>query len=467
MKPTLTLILALALVSGCQTARDFPRTAEALKDVPTEGRELAPEQWTTDEGSTVLFMRTDELPMLDVRLTFAAGSTRDGDQPGLASLTSALLDDGSQGLSVDEIARGFENLGARYSTSSHRDMGVIELRTLSRAKWREPAVDLFLDTIAAPTFPEEALERARTRRLQTLRRHQQVPGPQVSKAYYRTLYGDHPYGHPASGTMDSIRAIERADLQEFWETYYTSGNAVIALVGDIKQEEAQELATRISEQLPEGGPAPELEQAKTLSEPKREHIDFDSQQTHLKLGNQLIHRGHPDYVPLYVGNHILGGGGFSSILMEEVRQERGYVYGISSGLHPMAAGGPFSVSLQTRNRQAGEALGLTLSLIEDFVADGPSQEQLRKARDNIRGNFARSTASNSDIVGQLAAIGFYDLPLNYLDWFREQVNQTSVADVKQAFRKHLQPENMAIVSIGPEKPEPKMPDEGEDDEDAE
>ncbi len=459
MTRALTLILVLALLGGCQTAGDFPATAEALKDVPTQGRELTPKQWTTDQGSTVLFMRTEELPMLDVRLTFAAGSTRDGDRPGLASLTSALLDDGSEGLSVDDIARGFENLGARYSTSSHRDMGVIELRTLSQAKWREPAVELFLDTIGAPTFPEDALERARTQRLQALRRHQQVPGPQVNKAFYRTLYGDHPYGHPSGGTMDSIRAIERQHLQAFWNEYYTTGNAVIALVGDIKQEEAKQLAARISERLPEGGPAPELESAKPLTERKREHIDFPSQQTHLKLGNQLIQRGHPDYVPLYVGNHILGGGGFTSILMEEVRQERGYVYGISSGLHPMAAGGPLTVGLQTRNQQAGEALGLTLSLVKDFVAEGPTQEQLRKARDNIRGNFARSTASNSDIVGQLAAIGFYDLPLDYLEWFREQVNQTSVEDVKQAFQKHLKPENLAIVSIGPEKPEPRMPED--------
>jgi zinc protease len=467
MKPSLTLLLSLTLVAGCQTAGDFPTTAEALKDIPTEGRELTPKQWTTDEGSTVLFMRTEELPMLDVRLTFAAGSTRDGDQPGRASLTSALLDDGSEELSVDEIARGFENLGARYSTSSYRDMGVIELRTLSRAKWREPAVELFLDTIAAPTFPKDALERARTQRLQTLRRHQQVPGPQVNKAWYRTLYGDHPYGHPSSGTMASIRAIERADLQQFWSSYYTSGNAVIALVGDIDRNQAESLAARISDRLPAGEAAPELEQAEGLTQRKRKHIEFPSQQTHLLLGNQLIRRGHPDYVPLYVGNHILGGGGFTSILMDEVRQERGYVYGISSGLHVMAAGGPFKVSLQTRNKQAGEALGLTLSLVRDFVADGPTREQLRKARDNIRGNFARSTASNSDIVGQLAAIGFYDLPLDYLEWFRQEVNQTSVSDVKQAFRKHLEPENMAIVSIGPEKPEVKMPAEGEDEQDTE
>ncbi len=462
MTRLLALLLTLTLVTGCQTAGDFPTTGEALQDIPTEGRELTPKQWTTDEGSTVLFMRTQELPMLDVRLTFAAGSTRDGHQPGQASLTSALLDDGSEGLSVDDIARGFENLGARYSTSSYRDMGVIELRTLSRAKWRKPAVELFLDTIAAPTFPKDALERARTQRLQTLRRHQQVPGPQVSKAYYRTLYGDHPYGHPSSGTMDSIRAIERADLEAFWNRYYTSSNAVIALVGDIDRTQAEKLAARISERLPEGEAAPELEQAKTLTARKRKHIKFPSEQTHLMLGNQLIRRGHPDYVPLYVGNHILGGGGFTSILMDEVRQERGYVYNISSGLHPMAAGGPLTVNLKTRNKQAGEALGLTLSLVRDFVTEGPTREQLRKARNNIRGNFARSTASNSDIVGQLAAIGFYDLPLDYLDWFRKQVNQTSVKDVKQAFRKHLQPEHMAIVSIGPEKPEPQMPAENEE-----
>lgn len=457
---SLTLVLTLALLGGCQTG-DFPTTAEALKDEPAKGRELTPAQWTTDGGSTVLFMQTEALPMLDVRLTFAAGSTRDGDRPGLASLTSALLDDGSEGLSVDDIARGFENLGARYSTSSHRDMGVIELRTLSRDRWREPALELFLDTIAAPTFPKDALERARTRRLQTLRRHQQVPGPQVSKAWYRTLYGDHPYGHPSSGTMDSVQGIEREHLKEFWNSYYRSGNAVIALVGDIDRKQAEKLAERISEHLPAGEAAPELDQAQPLTERKREHIEFPSRQTHLMLGNQLIRRGHPDYVPLYVGNHILGGSGFSSILTEEIRQQRGYVYSVSSHLSPMAAGGPFRVTLKTRNERAGEALGLTLSLVKDFVADGPTEDQIRKARDNIRGQFARSTASNSDIVGQLAAIGFYDLPLDYLDWFREEVTNTSAEDVKQSFQKHLKPEDMAIVSIGPEEPEPEMPDDGE------
>lgn len=450
----LSVTLAALALAGCQLAGDFPRSAGALEGVTTDGRALTPERWTTEAGSQVLFMRTSALPMLDVRMTFAAGSTRDGDLPGLASFTSDLLDEGAEGLSVDDIARGFENLGAQYSTSSYRDMGIIELRTLSQARWREPAVDLMLDVLAAPTFPEASLERIRSRRRQSLRMDQQVPGPQVQKAWYRTLFGDHPYAHPSGGTLESLDRIDRQAIREFWNTYYTSSNAVIALVGDISREQAEALAERISDTLPDGPAAAELPRAETLTERRRKHIEFPSQQTHILLGNQLIHRGHPDYVPLYVGNHMLGGGGFASILTEEVRQKRGYVYGISSSVSPMAAAGPFTVQLQTANHNADAALGLTLSLIDDFVSEPPGQASLNKAKDAIQGSFARSTASNSDIVGQLSAIGFYDLPLDYVQWFRRQVEQVSREDVKQAFQKHLNPDNLAIVSIGPEQPEP-------------
>ncbi len=247
----------------------------------------------------------------------------------------------------------------------------------------------------------------------------------------------------------------------FWQRYYSAGNAVIALVGDINEQQAREIAGQISRSLPQGPAAPALPAAQTLSERQTTHITFDSEQTHIMLGNQLIQRGHPDYVPLYVGNHILGGGGFASILTEQVRQKRGYVYGISSGVSPMAAGGPFTVQLQTANRNADAALSLTLDLVTDFVNDGPTEQQLQAARDNITGSFPLSTASNGDIVSQLAAIGFYDLPLDYLGWFQQQVDQVTVKSIHEAFRKHLDPSDLSIVSIGPRAPAAEY-DESED-----
>jgi zinc protease len=228
---------------------------------------------------------------------------------------------------------------------------------------------------------------------------------------------------------------------------------VIAMVGDLSRSEAEEIAAQISAALPAGSAAPELPQAEALSERKREHINFPSAQTHILLGNQATWRGNPDHVALHVGNQILGGGGFASILTDEVRQKRGYVYGIGSGFSAMAAGGPFQVQFKTANENADEALTLTLDLIDTFVEDGPSQAQLEQARANILGSFALSTADNSDIIGQLGAIGFYDLPLDYLQWFNRQVRQVTVADIRDAFRRTLDVGDLAIVSIGPEAPE--------------
>jgi zinc protease len=268
-----------------------------------------------------------------------------------------------------------------------------------------------------------------------------------------TVFADHPYGQPSEGTMESLPKIQRQQLVDFYDTYYAAGNTVIAMVGDLSRSEAEEIAAQISAALPAGPAAPELPRAEALSERKREHINFPSAQTHILLGNQATWRGNPDHVALHVGNQILGGGGFASILTDEVRQKRGYVYGIGSGFSAMAAGGPFQVQFKTANENADEALTLTLDLIDTFVEDGPSQAQLEQARANILGSFALSTADNSDIIGQLGAIGFYDLPLDYLQWFNRQVRQVTVADIRDAFRRTLDVGDLAIVSIGPEAPE--------------
>ena len=211
----------------------------------------------------------------------------------------------------------------------------------------------------------------------------QVPGPQVNKAFQSTVFAGHPYGQPSDGTLESLPAIARDQLQDFYRTYYAAGNTVIAMVGDLDRAQAETIAADISAALPEGQAAPPLERAAPLAERQRQHITFPSAQTHILLGNQATWRGNPDHVALYVGNQVLGGGGFASILTDEVRQKRGYVYGISSHFGPMAAGGPFQVRLQTGNDNADDALTLTLDLIDQFVQDGPTAEQLEETRASI------------------------------------------------------------------------------------
>ena len=453
---TLALLVLAWLLVWQQPTPDkeqaaFPTTLEKVSAATPRQRQMDIRSWQTEAGSRVLFMPSPQLPMLDVRLVFNAGSARD-EIAGTASLTNTLLDQGADGLDVDTIAAGFEDLGARFSSDSHRDMAIANLTTLTESEFLDPAVALFARVLSQPSFPEDALNRMRHRYLQGLMMQQQVPGPQVGRAWNEVLFGDHPYGIPSSGDEGSLPRIERQHLLDFHRRYYTGANAVIAIVGDISEEQARDISEQLSAALPEGEPAPALDDAATLAERHTRHIDFETTQTHIHIGNQLIKRGHPDRVALHVGNHILGGGGFASTLMEEVRQQRGLVYGISSSISPMAAAGPFRVQLQTANDNADGALALTLSLIEDWVEQGPSEEQVQKAIDYLTGSFALSTASNRDIVGQLGAMAFYDLPLDYMEDFQRQVREMTPEKIHDALRRHLVPEHLAIVSIGPRAP---------------
>lgn len=448
---TLAAVATLLLLTGCQQ-QPFPTTLAALEQTPAAAVQLDIREWYTEEGARVLFVPTRTLPIVDVRLVFDAGSARDGDLPGVARMTSALIGEGTDSLSVDDIARRFEDLGASFSSSSYRDMGVIELRSLSDPRYLQPALDLMVPVISAPTFPLASLDRVRRQTLIGIERKKQVPGPQVQERYNEVLFAEHPYAHPSEGTVTSLQALRRADLFAFHQQYYRAANAVIALTGDLQDGEARALAARLSAALPAGDKPAPIARATRNTSGVREHIDFDSSQTHILIGQQSIWRGHPDWVPLYVGNQIFGGGGFSSILMDEVRQQRGLVYGISSGFSPMAAAGPFSIQLQTATENASGALTLTQQLLHEFIANGPTEQQLQDAVDNIIGSSALSVAENDDIVGHLGSIGFYDLPLDYLNWFDQQVQNVTVDDIRQAFARHVRPEALHIVSIGRQAP---------------
>ncbi|MED5432276.1 MAG: pitrilysin family protein, partial [Pseudomonadota bacterium] len=254
MRNLLLPVLAV-LLSACQSMGAFPTTEAQVAASEPQAPALDIQSWQTAEGARVLFVASDALPMLDVRLVMAAGSSRDNGVAGLSSLTSALLGEGAEGLNVDDISRGFEDHGAQFGVGSYRDMGVVELRTLSDAEFRDPVLALFNQVIATPTFQQDALDRIRTQMMQGLRMEQQVPGPQVKKAFMSTVFAGHPYGEPSDGTLESLPAITRDQLADFYHTYYAAGNTVIAMVGDVSREQAEQIAGQISQSLPEGDAA--------------------------------------------------------------------------------------------------------------------------------------------------------------------------------------------------------------------
>jgi zinc protease len=406
------------------------------------------QSWDSPSGARVLFVQAAELPMVDVRVVFDAGSARDGARSGLAGMTAAMLSQGAGDWDADALAERIESVGARLSASADRDMATVSLRTLTRQPAMDTAVETLATVLSAPTFNANDLERVRRNQLVSLRQDEESPRTVGQKALYRKVFGDHPYGTDPGGTAETISALSREDLIAFHRDYYTSANAVVAIVGALERAQAEALAERITAGLPRGArPAP-LPSVADLSQGIVEQIAFPSSQTTVIAGQPGMRRGDPDYFVLYVGNHILGGSGLVSLLMEEIREKRGLSYSTYSYFQPLAQPGPFLMGLQTKNDQAGQAREVMLDTLRRFIANGPTAAELTAAKKNITGGFPLRVASNSDIVAYLAMIGFYGLPLDYLDRFTARIEAVTAEQIRDAFSRRLDPDRLAIVVVG-------------------
>ncbi len=418
--------------------------------LPLGGAVASPEiqHWKTSNGARVYFVAAPQLPMLDIRVVFDAGSARDGKLPGLALMTNALLDAGAGDLDEEAIAERLEGLGAQLSSSALRDMAMVSLRSLSDARYLDPAVAILARIIGEPRFPEEVFQRERKRLLVSLRAEQQSPGDIASKAFYRAIYGEHPYASPVNGTEESLQALRRSDLQRFHQRYYVAANAVVALVGDLTREEAEKLAEKLVAPLSTGTGAPSLPAVKPLAGAVERSLPHPSTQTHILLGQPGMTRTDPDYMALYVGNHILGGSGFGSRIMTEIREKRGLAYSAYSFFLPMRRKGPFQMGLQTRNETAAEAERLLREILVRFIEEGPTEKELIAAKKNITGSFPLRIDSNRDILEYIAMIGFYGLPLDYLETFNQRVEAVTGEAIRDAFRRRIDPQRLAAIRVG-------------------
>ncbi|MBA2590710.1 MAG: insulinase family protein, partial [Gammaproteobacteria bacterium] len=313
------------------------------------------ETWNTANGARVYFVRAPELPMVDLRVAFDAGSARDQTQWGLAGLTNGMLAEGAGGLTAQTLSERFEATGAQFNNSSGREMASVGLRSLTESPYLERAVETLGLVLQKPDFPAEALERQRKLMLTALKQREQDPAAIAEDRFMGVLYQDHPYGSPPHGSAKTLGALKRDDLLAHYRRYYCGRNAVIGLVGDLTRPQAASIAEKLVATLPEGAAAPPLPPALKIVKPIEIHVPYPSSQTHIWAGRAGFARLDPDYFPLYLGNHVLGGGGFISRLYKEVREKRGLSYSVYSYFQPMRVAGPFIAGLQTSFEQADQA----------------------------------------------------------------------------------------------------------------
>lgn len=405
------------------------------------------QHWQSESGARVLFVEDHDIPMLDVAVSVPAGSSYDqAVKTGVAGMTHALLDQGAEGWNEDDISRGMADIGAQLGGSFDQDRASVTLRTLSVE--RDQALQIMAQVLQHPVFPESVLSREKMRLLSALKEAETKPEAIASKAFQKAVFGDHPYALPVPGDISGVEQITAADLKEFYRTHYNAKRAVVAIMGDVTRAQAEAIARQLTAQLPAGTGTAQLSMVEMQIPQSEQRIFHPASQSHILIGTPGMSRSDPDYFPLYVGNYILGGGGFVSRLMNEVREKRGLAYSVYSYFMPMKQPGAFQIGLQTKKEQADGALALVRKTVADFVEHGPTEKELLAAKQNIIGGFPLRIDSNRKILDYLSIIGFYELPLTYLDDFSSRVEKVTVAQVRSAYARHIHPEKMATVIVG-------------------
>jgi zinc protease len=408
------------------------------------------QQWQTSAGARVLFVEARELPMLDVSVEFPAGSGYDPeDKAGLASMTARLLRMGAQGMDEERISGQLADVGARLAQSFDYDRAGYSLRTLSAPEQREPALEVLARILSQPSFAPQALERERARVLAGLKEADIKPDAVGGREFARLVFRDHPYARRGSGTAKSLPALTAADLAAFHARHYQAASAVLSIVGDVSREQAEQLAEQLTRELPRERQALDpLPPVAPLAQAASMEIAHPAAQAHLFIGAPGVRRGDPDYAPLLVGNYVLGGGGFNSRLYYEVREKRGLSYSVYSSLTPYAEAGAFQIGLQTRKDQAAQALDVVRATLREFIEQGPTQAELEGAKQNLVGGFPLRLDSNKKILDYLAVIGFYRLPLDYLDTFPRKVEGVTIEQIREAFQRRIDPDRLVTVVVG-------------------
>ncbi|MEO8039088.1 MAG: pitrilysin family protein [Betaproteobacteria bacterium] len=408
------------------------------------------DSWQLANGARVFFVENRALPIVDVSVDFPAGFSRDTKATsGLASMTLNLMRLGAGGLDESEIAERLADVGAKLGSHFDPDRAGYTLRTLSNSTERDQSLALLAKILQAPEFAPAVLEREKSRLIAGLKEARLKPESIAERAFFTAVYRDHPYGLRGSGEIEAVGLLTAEQVRKCYTDHYFSNRAVVAIVGDLSHAEADGIARQLTDALPKTETAsPPLPPVLPLEAAVELDIDHPATQSHILIGAPGMKRKDPDYFPLFVGNYILGGGGFASRLVEEVRQKRGLAYSAYSYFAPYAEPGPFQIGLQTRKEQAQQALAVVRDTLRHYVDDGPTDAELVAAKQNLVGGFPLRIDSNKKIHDYLAIIGFYDLSIDYLDRFVPRIEAVTVAQIKDAFRRRVDPDKMVTVVVG-------------------
>jgi zinc protease len=411
------------------------------------------------KGAKAYLVETKALPMVDIEITIDAGDRYDPEnKSGLASMAAELMSYGVRSdkrvLSEAQIADEIADLGANIGSSVSGERAILRIRSLSRKDLRDRAVQLAADMLSGPTYDAKILAREKQRSITGLLEAETKPDFVLERQFSKLIYGDYPLAN--SPSVKSIAAIEAGDLVQFHKQFYRGERMIVSIVGDVSPAEANEIVQTLLQRIPQSGPPvpalPVFVRSPVLPRADRAvDIRFDSQQAHIAMGMTAITRNNPDFFPLLVGNYVLGGGGFVSRLMSEVREKRGLAYSVFSYFAPGKDAGIFQAGLQTKSDQAALALEVMSSTMATFIQDGPTQSELLAAKANLINGYPLRIDNNRKLLDTVSSIAWNGLPLDTMETWTQQVNAVTLEQVNAAFQKYLAMDRMKIIVLGASK----------------
>ncbi|GAV20208.1 zinc protease [Mariprofundus micogutta] len=403
---------------------------------------------TLSNGSTVLLMEAHNVPMLSMSLVLPAGSAFDAKgKEGTATMLAGMLTDHTAMHDNIAWADMLDQDAIQLAASASYDTLTLSLTVLKDAL--NPGLDAFSEVLKQPGWNQQRFTIMKQDTLAAAQKEKEEPGVQAAQAAAETLFGDHPYGHRPAGTMQSLAGLTLNDVKDLFGRQIKPQGAVLAVSGDIT---LAELLPLLEAKLDgwQGKPAqtlagiaqPEVTAAKSVD------VQMPTSQTMVHMTRLGVARSDAGFFPVFVLNHMLGGGGFGSRLMEEVREKRGLVYGVYSYFSPLAVPGPFVISLQTRADQAEQAETVVRSVLAELAAGKITSAQLKASKENLVGSFAQRMDSNRERVGLISMIGIYGLPLDYLSVWTERVAAVTLDAVRTQASRFLKPESWSRVRVG-------------------
>jgi zinc protease len=431
----LVLLLALSQILWAQ----FALSAEIVRKT------------TLSNGLTLLVAERNQLPTVHLQVLLRAGSSVDtASQVGLANLTAELLLQGTATQYATRISRRIESVGGSLTAGADLDFTSIHLSVLK--KDLPLGMELLADILLNPQFAEAEVARKIAEMKARLKRMEEEPRQIAQLAFAKSLFRDHPYAHPVEGSVATLEKLTRVDIRRFFQSYYRPNNALVTIVGQINLEEA----TGFLEKVLGGWQAAPIQKPPVAAppgpaRPEVVKIDRSSSQANILWGHLGVNRGNPDYYTLLVMNYILGGGGFVSRLMDQIRDNLGLTYGIYSHFDAREFPGAFEISLETKNQNTNQAVAEILKELKKLLEKGVTATELAEAKAYLTGSFPLRMDTNAKMVKLLSAMEFYRLGLDYPEKFPQLINQVTEEEILRVARKYLQPDRFLLVVVGDQK----------------